>query len=288
MTEGAEMADNNPNDLLIAATEERLKVDNQKEYEVFRSLDREKKIEYAINNQVKVIDNPDPAMVKRFNQLLYPILFKLFDPVMEKYLVDFLPELKRKATSAGELSLFIIKMLSQNKNMDNKNRTILTLPGILITFEGVFTVEADLIVFLLVLNGKEYFKKPEKNEKIRNNPLNGFSKLRNERMVTKAEFLQKEGFSEFVDKSHRNLRNAIAHANYEILETGGLEFYNKSGKATLTKAEVIESFQDLFEVTRCVLASILNFMNDKLEPEIEKLPAKTKAELKTAFKLGGL
>jgi hypothetical protein len=107
------------------------------------------------------------------------------------------------------------QLFSVMKKAENKRETHVIASAIFLwTFEGSYMDTLNTVCALLIANEHDLFD-PLRREYVRE-----FEDIEKVDLSTKSKFLGKHGFVDLVRKQDQRLRNDIAHANFEITDSG--------------------------------------------------------------------
>lgn len=260
-------------DSILNEIEEKLKRSDLKEYETYRSLTKEKKLQYIKANWVKLATAVDRECLKMMSELIHPLLANTLTPQrIDEINKDFAPRLGKKIVLIGEYHQIMTRLVAKNPDLTRKEKIQLTLPSYLMLFEGPYIAEVDFLIHLLLKNGKAYYRTTKSGKKPRT--LETYDEIENEFIRQKLLFLQGERFSDVVEAADRDLRNAIAHLDYSLADDGCLSYECSDTEAleTIDYDTLDARFLKLYSMVLCINRSIKDFYEEWINEQLAGLP----------------
>lgn len=250
-------------DRVIRLSEERLRILHPSKHDEFVRLNPEEKMNYIETHRELFAMPADQSLLNEVNGILHPLLrTTTLNPETMKLIFEvILPSLDRKTSALAEYHYAMTRVLSCCPERDPRMIAWLSLPSYLMLFEGGYTWEIDFIVFLVILNGTEYYRVRNGNRK--RHVVHDFDKISGEWISDRLAFLRDNGFSVVADASDRILRNAVAHLDIVVKPDGSLSYFVRGqGQIVLTAAEFDERFAQLLRMTDTLYKSIMQFIKD--------------------------
>jgi len=109
--------------------------------------------------------------------------------------------------------------------LPESDKSLLSLITYLFYIEGIYTLRIDVIIYYLIKTQCHDIFDDYKREFITK-----FDDLANVNLATKLKFLKLHKWDEVVNICNKELRNAIAHHNFTILDDGRIEYIKQNGK----------------------------------------------------------
>ena len=157
----------------------------------------------------------------------------------------------------AEFSIILQKYENNIKPRSFEEESRLSLPYYLMIVEGIFTLEVNLLIYLLIKSNVKYYKTKRNGKK----ELNDLKKIDEEKLYNKLTFLKENGFSVISDVCDRSLRNSIAHVGFIVFKDGSVAYENKAiGRVTIiTKDDLETKIEKLLNVCYCITESKIGF-----------------------------
>jgi hypothetical protein len=249
---------------IIRMVGERLKSEAPEEYEKYIRLNNKEKVGYIRKNLDKLSFGHDRKLLKDLSTVLYPLLEEirteeLYKETTENHVSRFY---------AAMHNIYEFRIILQRyrnsvipRSLEEESR--LSLLYYLMIVESIFTMNIDLLVYLLIKNNVKYYRIIGEGRKTKN--LDNLKEISKETLYNKITFLKENGFSIISNVCDRNLRNSIAHMEFIVFEDGSVGYENKVCKKTIRieKDELEARIERLLNVCECIILSIEQFYAEK-------------------------
>ncbi len=263
----------------IRVMEVNLKATNPAEYARFQSLSEKDKEEYVHENWAKYQVQPSKESLERMNAPLHPLLKMSVD----KGLTDLIGKeltsgMGRKMKNILEFHQLMTRLAAAVPDRVPMETIQLHLPSYLMLFEGVFTAEVDLIAFLLAMSGKEFYRRKRGSKVLV--PISSYRQIQNMRMRDKFNYLAEGGFDFVIEAGDYDLRNAIAHSEYELSTDGIIRYARRGhGSVSISLEEMDSKHEALLQHAECFRRSALQFYTDYVKSALSTYPEPVRKEL---------
>jgi hypothetical protein len=257
--------------------ESSLKSSDPNEYARYMSLSMEDKERYVRENWKKFRVNPDKDCLDRMNNVLHPLL----DNATQRGATDTIQNelvagMAKKMNNAIEFHRVLKKIVENTPDKTPRERIQLYLPSYLMLFEGAFTTEVDLIVFLLILSGRPYDRRRGASD----NPvaITSFRQIRSQRMRDKLHYLEEQGFGFAISAGDYDLRNAIAHSDYTLTAEGSFRYSRRVQNVAIALSvdEMDKKHEALLREASCFQRSAMLFYSGFFKRFLTTLPESEK------------
>lgn len=202
-------------------------------------------------------------LFKEVDGLLKPLFIKVlnYESIEEqvRILEEFVPKLQKKSLDVlklyGNFNKTYKKMVYLHNFAINFDVEMFKLQEIthlliyeyLLLSEGIFAKQIDIICYLLVESGLKF----EYEEKGKIKYANSISRIQKSYLTNKLNFLEKNHF-DLINKYYNNeLRNAIAHINFDINNEGDVILKNKK----ISFDEMNKLIKNLLDLVVCITKS---------------------------------
>ncbi len=241
--------------------ESELRSSDPAEYARFMSLSQEDKDRYIKAKWKDFQLTPEKDCLDKMNALLHPLLNNaLLKGVTNTIGIELTTGLAKKMNNAMEFHRVLKRLIEAVPELSSREKIQLYLPSYLMLFEGVFTSEVDLIVYLLTLSGKSpSFRYNTSSKNLTRNT--SFKQIRSWRMRDKLDYLEEQGFGFAVGVGDYSLRNAIAHSNYTLSPDGTFNYYGRGKKVIIPLSfdEMKKKREDLLYEAVCFQRSAMSY-----------------------------
>lgn len=245
---------------IIRLVEASLKKNDLNRYTQFIKLTPVEKREYVLMNWMDLSIDPDPECVKKMNDILHPLLANTVKrDAVEEIKTHFAPMLASVTKSTIDLQIVMSRGLSDAVDRTDSEASQALLVRYQNLYAGGYCAQVDMLVWVIILSGRQYYRFVNG----RNIPkkLDGFAAVQSENDRQKLAFLSNEGLQSVAEASDIDLRNAIAHSDYDISDETGLT-YNSTAQGTRVTVNHLglrEKFLRLLMMVSCVNESMMAF-----------------------------
>jgi len=263
----------------IRVIEANLKALNSTEYARFQSLSDKDKEEYVHKNWVKFQVRPAKESLERMNALLHPLLRVAVDKGLTDLIGnELVAGMGRKMMNILEFHEIMIRLAAAVPDRVPKETIQLHFPSYLMLFEGAFTEEVNLVAYLLAVSGKEFYRR-KRGSKVPV-PISSYRQMQSMRMRDKFNYLAEGGFDFVIEAGDYDLRNSIAHCEYD-LSTDGIFCYARQGhgSVSLSLEEMDSKHETLLQHAACFQRSALQFYVDFVKSAFSIYPEPVRKEL---------
>jgi len=263
----------------IRVIETNLKALNPAEYARFQSLSEKDKEEYVHKNWVKFQVLPAKESLERMNVLLHPLIRIAADKGLTDLIGNELVSgMGRKMMNIQEFHQIMIRLAAAVPDRVPKETIQLHFPSYLLLFEAAFTEEVNLIAFLLAMSGKEFYRR-KGGSKV-SVPISSYRQIQSMRMRDKFNYLAEGGFDFVIEAGDYDLRNAIAHCEYELSSEGVLRYVRQGhGTVSLSLQEMDSKLETLLQHAACFQKSTIQFYVDYVKNAFSTYPEPVRKEL---------
>ena len=243
----------------IRVIEANLKALNPAEYVRFQSVSEKDKEEYVHKNWGKFQVQPAKESLERMNAALHPLLKVATDKgLTERLGNELVSGMGRKMMNILEFHQLMTRLAAAVPDRVPQETIQLHFPSYLIFFEGAFTEEVNLIAFLLAMSGKEFYRR-KRGAKVPV-PISSYKQIQSMRMRDKFNYLAEAGFDFVIEAGDYDLRNAIAHSEYELSTDGVVRYVRQGhGSVSLSLEEMDSKHETLLQHAACFQTSTLQF-----------------------------
>jgi hypothetical protein len=263
----------------IRVMETNLRVLDPTEYSRFMNLSEREKENYVDQNWQKYQVHPRADDLQRMNTALHPLLKDATDRGLTDQIANELTSgMGRKMDNLMQFHQLMSRLAAAVPDRTPIETIQLHLPSYLMLFEGVFTTEINLISFLLAMSGKEFRQK--KHGSLVPVPISNYRQIQSRRMRDKFSFVAAEGFEFVIDAADYDLRNAIAHTEYELTTEGALRYVLQGrGLASLSLQEMDSKLETLLQHAECFRRSALEFYVSYVKSVLPMYPEPVRNEI---------
>jgi len=210
--------------------------------------------------------------LERMNAALHPLLRRATEQGLTNQIAKELTSgIGRKMSNLMEFHQVMSRLAAAVPDRTPIETIQLHLPSYLMLFEGVYTTEINLISFLLAASGK--MPRTMKHGSREPTQIVSYRQIQGMRMRDKFRFIAAEGFAFIIEAADYDLRNAIAHTEYELTSEGLLRYARLGANVvSLSLQEVDSKLETLLQHAECFRRSTLAFYVSHLESVMRTLP----------------
>lgn len=129
----------------------------------------------------------------------------------------------RNTKNIDIIAQLIIRIASYSHILEPSHKSLLYLLQVLYHVEGTVSYLMNVVIYALLLRDYDRQFSVNKYWKL----VSSFDDLYEIRLATREAFLSENGYGFFSEIINRELRNAIAHQNFEIMENGVVHIIKK-------------------------------------------------------------
>ena len=250
------------NTTIIRLIEERLKSESSLDYEKFIKLNDKGKLEYIKQNFDHLNVGYDEALFEEINHILYPLLEKVVNEEVNKEMVEnYFPKSNRSTHNLFEFRMIMEKYSNYVSLASFEEKSRLSLSYYLLIVESVFSIQIDLIIYLLIKNNVKYYIMKNTKKQFKN--ISTLKEIGTQNLSDKLKFLEDNGLSIISNCCDRELRNSVAHMEIIVFKDGSVAYNNKPNNPIISKEDLENKIERSLNVIHCIIESMQRFYNDK-------------------------
>lgn len=184
-------------------------------------------------------------------------IFPLFDEAhrrlgyrFDKAYMEQIAGTKIRRENSKRINLLLRKLKTEPFSVEERVIISLHLEYLMLV-EGMFAPEINFLIFTLIANGRD-FCPTRKGKKVKT-----LSDIEKVNLVSRLDFLRKQGFGIITKKINVKLRNSIAHLFYQIEENGNMKVDTKE----ITQEEYAKLYASLRNISFSLHLVSLRYYN---------------------------
>jgi len=161
---------------------------------------------------------------------------------------EFLTLLNNSETKTNLTLEVLNEFMTLTENCIDRKLTVAVASTYLLFFEGCYVADLDEVCLLLIRNGHDLY------DLLKRKYVKNLEEIGNIDISTKFRFLEEHGLKDIINEEFRELRNKIAHLDFEALDNGEISIKNNKINVIIKLKELLSHTRELVIIIAEVIA----------------------------------